>query len=221
MDKIRRYTKTSGLIIALCLLCWTCHYAPIFTPNNFNAVRFNIVHLTHRFDAGGTVQFTGVIIARNRILTVAHGVTGGAGQIKGIIYYRKGIKEIPMTVIKVDKKKDLALLRFNPPFDRKPIVLAKELRWGEPIIFGGFNSINTPRLRFAFATWNSKGIMAHPVWFGDSGSPMLNTKNELVGIIYRMDIAIVRSKVVSAFVYTMIGYGTSLKEIGEFLDEKM
>jgi len=142
-----------------------------------------------------------------------------SGQIKGLIYYHDAVKEITMTVVKVDTENDLALLKFEPPFDGKPIKLAERVAWGEPVIFGGYNSLKTPRLRFGFVTYNNKGIMAHPVFYGDSGAPMFNTDNELVGIIYRMDIAIVRTHVVPARVFTLVGYAVPIDKIREFLNE--
>jgi len=208
------WKKTKGLLLLICISFVTCYFnAPIFTPSNFNAVYFNLVYITNEYDTGGGCQLTGIIITTNHVLTCAHGCR--PGKMKGIVRYREGVKEVPMKVVKIDIEDDLAVLRFEPPFDRKPTVIAEKVVWGEPVIFGGFNALKTPVLRFGFATMNDKGTMARPVWYGDSGSPMVNTKNELIGIIYRMDIA--THQPYTPYVFTLVGYATPLEKIREFL----
>jgi len=173
-----------------------------------------LVFLTNKYDAGGGCQFTGVIIEKNKILTAAHGCAK-PGQITGIVRYRKKTKEVSMKVIKISHEKDLALLEFSPSFDRKPTVITKRIIWGKPVIYGGFNSLKTPKLRFGIATMSKRGTMVHPAWYGDSGGPMMNTKNELIGIIYQMSVAVMQPY--QDYVYTLVGYAMPLETIKEFL----
>lgn len=207
-----------SILPLVCLLCWTCYFnAPIFTPSNYDAVYYKLVFITNEYDDGGGCQLTGIIITTNHILSCAHGFES-QGQVKGIIRYREAVEQVPLIIVKLDTEKDLALLRFEKPFDRKPMDIAKEVVWGEPVIYGGFNALKTPVLRFGFATTNNKGTMVHPVWYGDSGGAMVNKKNALIGIIYRMDIATYQPYM--PYVFTLVGYATPLKEIHEFLGLK-
>ena len=162
---------------------------------------------------------SGVLICPNQVITCYHLFADCIpGKIKiYIMLIGKTLMRDDVTIRKYSKKDDLALLIINPPVeDISPIpIAALTPQLGTDVRFVGHTILPVTRLRFSKFSESLKGIMISPVFFGDSGGGVFNTKGELIGIIYttyRIDFN-------NDHQYTLIGYALPIDRITEFLDE--
>lgn len=166
----------------------------------------------------GKTYSSGVIISENQLLSVCHGATKRIpGKYFAYIDYGKGYEAVELKIKDFDLMKDLALLEFERPINRAPIKLADSMKMGEDIIFAGFNSIKMPRLRYCRLTFDpylDDKILIEPVFYGDSGGGVFNSRGQLLGIINE----IIEIKKGDKIYLTLIGYATSLRITKEFLD---
>lgn len=159
---------------------------------------------------------SGVLIAPDKILTCRHLVSSyqpGVFQV----HYSDGktvsIRE-NAKILKADAKLDLMLLQVEPAFPDSGVKIAIRVPGlGEPVYFTGHTILPVSCLRFYLFNENSRGIMLHPVYRGDSGGGVFNTKGELIGIIN----VILALREAGVQFSTLIGYAVSLENIKEFL----
>lgn len=161
---------------------------------------------------------TGILIAPNRVLTCYHLVVNyQPGTFAVFITDGKSVfsrKNEEVKIIKSDKLKDLLLLEVTPPFNETGVsVAAKSPRLGEPIFFTGYTLLPVSTMRFSQYNENNRGIMLYPVYRGDSGGGVFNTKGELVGIIN----CVLLLKEGGVQFPTFIGYAMPLDVIQGFL----
>jgi V8-like Glu-specific endopeptidase len=132
---------------------------------------------------------TGFIISKDGyILTNAHVIRGHNN-----IYAYLNKKQYKVAVILVDNKNDIALLKINGKFVSLPLNL-KKAEVGEDIAVIGYPNIGLQgnEIKATFGEINSlSGIEGDirlyqidaPIQPGNSGSPLLNMKGEVIGII--------------------------------------
>ena len=145
----------------------------------------SVVAITSYADRIGT----GVVIAPDRVLTVAHVVDGAAGTPTHVI---AADAFFPYEVLAIDRERDLALLAVDLPDDIPAIVWGDEgaLALGDDVIAIGFpigltsvtlskGVVSSPRQKYAGATFIQTDAAINP---GNSGGPLVDAEGRLVGI---------------------------------------
>ena len=132
---------------------------------------------------------TGFIISKNGyILTNAHVIRGHSN-----IYAYVNKKRYKANIILVDNDNDIALLKIKGTFDYLPLNL-KKAEVGEDIAVIGYPNIGLQgnEIKATFGEINSlSGVQGDirlyqidaPIQPGNSGSPLLNMKGEVIGIV--------------------------------------
>jgi len=132
---------------------------------------------------------TGFIISKNGyILTNAHVIRGHSN-----IYAYADKKRYKANIILVDSDNDIALLKIKGKFNYLPLNL-KKAEVGEDIAVIGYPNIGLQgnEIKATFGEINSlsgiQGDIRHyqidaPIQPGNSGSPLLNMKGEVIGIV--------------------------------------
>jgi len=157
-----------------------------------NSARESVVYL----DLGGTAIGTGFVISPDGlILTNHHNIDGLSDPI--VAWTVDGERYVA-TVINSVAQPDIALLKISPSQPLKPLALATNTpaTAGEPVVIVGHpggmgNWVMTmgafERSRVAFdvdLTQISESVFTAGSMGGNSGSPVLNAKGEVVGIIW-------------------------------------
>ncbi len=132
---------------------------------------------------------TGVIIAEDRVLTVAHVVDGAQGTPTHVI---AADTLLTYEVLAIDRVRDLALLAVDLPDDVAPIVWGDDraLTLGDDVIAIGFpigltsvtlskGVVSSPSQDYAGATFVQTDAAINP---GSSGGPLVDAQGRLVGI---------------------------------------
>jgi S1-C subfamily serine protease len=133
---------------------------------------------------------TGFFISKDGFLLTNNHVIDKANTIE-IVYKNKQYKAL---VISTDKTNDIALLKINTKTTYLPIALFPKLSKGEDVISLGFPLVffQGTELKATFGHINSlSGIdddfrfiqLDNPTQPGNSGSPLLNQKGEVIGIV--------------------------------------
>jgi len=208
------------LLVSACLLFLLGSVAPdVYIPGPMANAQLNTIQVCFQYeytDVTGKLyslisKGSGIRIAEDRILTCAHLVTGRpVGRL-----YMPARPPIPMKILKIDTDADLLLAQFGFQFAWEATDIAEGFSLGEEMMFTGYSSVPVPLLRFGRVAMNPKGIMVHPVYFGDSGGGVFNMEGELIGIIY-CTVMVQREEV---RVSTLIGYAIPLEVIKVFLNE--
>jgi S1-C subfamily serine protease len=161
---------------------------------------------------------SGTLISANEILTCYHVFDETpVGVVSVYIFDSPNVCETrrgtQVQLIKWDKDNDLALLQITPSVNIKPIAMATELpRLGDDISLMGYPGCRINPLRFYRFSYNVNGIMLFPIYNGDSGGGVFNSRGELIGLI-KMVLVIKEP----AFQVTFFGYAIPLNLIKEFL----
>jgi len=163
-----------------------------------------------------------VFISNRRALTVMHiAANKYTGELFGYVSNgNKGKEKRVFNIVDFEAEDDLALIETKP-VNFQGAKLAQDAKFGEPIIFAGYNAIDLPKLRFGFLSENKdalnpkfNGYLFHPVFYGDSGGGGFNIKGELVGIM-RIYIFVKEEKINSN---SFMGYMVPLEKIKAFLE---
>ncbi len=132
--------------------------------------------------AGGS----GVVIAKNKVLTAYHVLQGAASATATC-----NDKEIELKPVISSAQLDLSIVEFTQDCNILPVKLAKE----NPTIAEDIYAIGYPSLVGFMVTkgvvssyyWDSKRVPKMwsdtKAWYGNSGGPVLNVNGELVGIL--------------------------------------
>lgn len=145
----------------------------------------SVVAITSYADRIGT----GVVIAPDRVLTVAHVVDAAAGTPTHVI---AGNALFAYEVLAIDRERDLALLAVDLPDDIPAIVWGDDaaLALGDDVIAIGFpigltsvtlskGVVSAPRQEYAGAVFIQTDAAINP---GNSGGPLVDAEGRLVGI---------------------------------------
>ncbi len=132
---------------------------------------------------------TGVVIAEDRVLTVAHVVDSANGTPSHVI---AGDALLAYEVLAIDRTRDLALLAVDLPADALAIVWGDDraLTLGQDVIALGFpiglksvtlskGVVSSPAQVYAGATYIQTDAAINP---GNSGGPLVDDVGRLVGI---------------------------------------
>jgi len=159
----------------------------------------------------GSSWGSGVLFNKQYVITCYHlGKERPLGIFKAYLLDEGRVRFENATIEKFNEAEDLLLLKLENPVKWKTVRLADEVIYGEQIYFGGYTPLPVPRIRIHRLSTYKKGIYLHPVFFGDSGGGVFNSRGELIGIIY------LTYKINGTF--TLIGYAVLLEKIKAFLE---
>jgi len=222
MKQINRAAAILGVgivvLISAPLLRLTQNAPPVYNHIDRNVVRVFYPYALEDIYGerhNGLAMCSGVIVSRNLILTVAHIATQKPmGEF--YVHIRKGrqVHKVQAVIERHDTRKDLLLLRLEKPIDWTPVHLADLYEVGEHIIFCGCNVGRLTKFRHYRISINNYGILLHPVYYGDSGGGVFNTRGELVGIIQRLVLVERGAHTMSS----LVGYAMPVDKIRKFWD---
>ena len=147
------------------------------------------VFLIYLNDGGGnaTALGTGFLVAPKTLITNAHVVEAGDPVLA------VGPVRLPLKVVRVDKKNDLALLSVDANLTSRPLPLAAaELSPGEQIFAigspEGLEKTISQGIVSAVRKGDSRDLIqiTSPISHGSSGGPILNSRGEVVGVAVGM-----------------------------------
>lgn len=220
---MKRLAWTVSLAALLLAAAGALARAPLraqeLTTEQITAKTLPAIVCIFKFNESGnwTAQGTGFFIAPGRLLTDAHVITGAYslevvsdGRVANIKHYdhRSGI-----SILKVDKKLDLALIGLSPDNPESLTLEDKDLsfRIGQPVVAFG----NPARCLTLASTGIIRGvddrrtpselIISAPGGHGSSGGPVCNLRGNVVGIWRAKRNA------------PLYGLATDVKEITKFL----
>jgi len=199
-NKMKRLAVAAVLLVLMTgLIAWMPPFPPPATPGisrNIQAVRSAVVHV--RKD--GVCQGSGVILSADGIVMTAKHVTGGtAGSYTVTLDDRK--TEYSVKYVIEDKENDIAFLQLDNDThggtDLPHAVLSRKApRVGDMVFIGGspfgFENINTFTTGIISADQRELGgpydwhlmvqtdSAANP---GNSGGPVFNMRNEVIGVL--------------------------------------
>ena len=143
------------------------------------------IFLIYLNDASGkpTAFGSGFVVGLHEIITNAHVVAGG----KPVIAV--GPVRIPATVVKIDEKIDLALLRVTVDLTSKPLVTSsKTVETGARVfVIGnpeGLEKTLSEGLVSGLRDFDGRKLLqiTNPISPGSSGGPVLNQQGEVIGV---------------------------------------
>jgi S1-C subfamily serine protease len=160
---------------------------------------------------------SGVMLNGNEILSCFHVLDQfPAGKISVVQFTenkqnkREGDQ---VQIIAHDARRDLLLLRIDPPFQTEGIqVAAGSPALGSEVIITGHTELPVTRLRLYRYLESAKGIMVTPVYVGDSGGGVFNAQGRLIGIV-QICLMLERQP-------TLYGFAIPLQTLQEFLNER-
>lgn len=137
------------------------------------------------YGTGFLITSDGYIVTNNHVI----------GDSKNITIRLKGGNEIPATIVRVDKKNDLAILRISGK-NYKPlsIISSSSIKRGEKVFAIGFPRIDIqgvePKLTEGIIS-SLSGIKDEPTTFqisnpiqpGNSGGPLFNSDGKVIGVV--------------------------------------
>lgn len=159
----------------------------VFFGGSLLAQEESLVTIKVTLSNGNLAEGTGAVVKKlkdapqngyySHILTAAH-VVEGASSAK--LLYPNGIEVERARVISRDEKSDVAILEGWTPNSVDPIPLASEVKEEEEIF------VYSPRgvRRSKVAIMNDTTVYADIMFVsGESGSPVLNNKKEVIGVV--------------------------------------
>ena len=174
-----------GTLLAAVLVALAVASPAAAVTSSLERAADSVVAITSYADRIGT----GVVIAEDRVLTVAHVVDAAAGTPARVVV---GSAIVPYEVIAIDRRRDLALLAVDLPDDTPVIVWGDEttLVRGQDVIAFGFpiglrsvsltkGVVSSPEQVFAGAVFIQTDAAINP---GNSGGPLVDEWGRLVGI---------------------------------------
>lgn len=189
-----------------------------------------MVVYTYRFeDSLGIFHFgkgycAGGIFEGNKVITAGHIVHArpkGHGNIMVQLWNQKTQKydiliDGHAKILKFDIERDLLLLEIKEEVKWETFKIAESLTMGEDLIYFGLNSFQLPRIRYIRAMVDEarlNRLLITPMFWGDSGGPVCNSRGEIVGFITQIYEAFYRGQLYNP----MLGGAVPLGEIKEFL----
>ena len=159
----------------------------MFFGGSLLAQEESLVTIKVTLSNGNLAEGTGAVVKKlkdapqngyySQILTAAH-VVEGASSAK--LLYPNGVEVERARVISRDEKSDVAILEGWTPNSITPIPLANEVKEEEEIF------VYSPRgvRRTKVAIMNDTTVYADIMFVsGESGSPVLNNKKEVIGVV--------------------------------------
>lgn len=159
----------------------------VFFGGSLLAQEESLVTIKVTLSNGNLAEGTGAVVKKlkdapkdgyySHILTAAH-VVEGASSAK--LLYPNGVEVERARVISRDEKSDVAILEGWTPNSVTPIPLANEVKEEEEIF------VYSPRgvRRTKVAIMNDTTVYADIMFVsGESGSPVLNNKKEVIGVV--------------------------------------
>ena len=210
-DRQARRWRSGGVAISLVLLvALSTPFAHAAEPTLDRAVDA-VVAVT----AGAERVGTGVVIAEDRVLTVAHVIDAVAGSPSYLIVAGA---MVPFEVIAMDRRRDLALLSADLPSGVAPIVWAAEgsLTRGQEVIAVGFpigftsvsltkGVVSSPLQTYQGETYVQTDAAINP---GNSGGPLVDAEGRMVGL----NVAKIAQVDVDA-----VGFAVPAEDVRDFL----
>lgn len=183
--------RRSALLLGLVIVVGACAPSPREPTDPFDSVAQLRGHV-----CGKDMVGTAVVIDRGLLLTVAHNVAGSRGGLT--VTFENGVRH-PVILVGIDIHRDLALLSV-PSVERPPFALA-ETRPGEQ---GRIIRLRSEGDRAEVPFTDAEPITAvgrdmygeesdvrrtnvrvrASAGAGYSGAPVLNTENEMIGLVY-------------------------------------
>jgi S1-C subfamily serine protease len=157
---------------------------------NLIAQEESLVTISVNMPGGGVAQGTGVVIKkledaphalgegyRSLILTAAHVVEGSSTYN---VLYTNGQPVSNSTLVSKDEKADVAILKSWTPSKISPVPLGETIQEEEEIFICSPRGIRRTKV----SAMDENEIFAD-VFFvsGESGSPVLNSKKEVIGVV--------------------------------------
>ena len=182
--------RTSGVLVALVLVSSACGSAPA-ASDPFDSVAQLRGHVCGRAMVGSAV-----VVGRGLLVTVAHNVAGSEGGLTAS--FEDGV-EHPVTLVGIDVDRDLALLSA-PTVERPNIAVAQPIPGesgriirlraqveraevaytdAEPVVAVGRNIYDEES-----TARRSNVRVSAAAGAGYSGGPILNMKDEMIGLVY-------------------------------------
>ncbi|MDD3794253.1 MAG: serine protease [Candidatus Gracilibacteria bacterium] len=198
MKKIIIYSFIFSLILAIILFgSYILLHKKVSPENNSVKIIKNSEIVKNSENPGGIFnddnnieenKFSGVFINKNTIITVAHGVNTENSNYK--IYDNFG-NTYSGKLLKKDNENDYAFLETNIDFEKfRETKIGKDLKIGEEI----YAIIYDEKLKLSKKIGSIKDINGNKIGVnmifnpGDSGSPIYNNRDELIGIIEEVDL---------------------------------
>lgn len=149
----------------------------------------NSVYLVYLNDANGNPSALGsaFLVAPHMLVTNAHVVDAGTPVLA------VGPVRVPLTVVKIDEKNDLAILHVNEDLVAKPLVLStetsspgeQEFAVGNP---EGLEKTISQGIVSGVRSFDGRQLVqiTSPISHGSSGGPILNINGEVIGVAVGM-----------------------------------
>lgn len=159
----------------------------VFFGGSLLAQEESLVTIKVTLSNGNLAEGTGAVVKKlkdapkdgyySHILTAAH-VVEGASSAK--LLYPNGVEVERARVISRDEKSDVAILEGWTPNSITPIPLANEIKEEEEIFVYSPRGVRRTRV----AIMNDTTVYADIMFVsGESGSPVLNNKKEVIGVV--------------------------------------
>lgn len=159
----------------------------VFFGGSLLAQEESLVTIKVTLSNGNLAEGTGAVVKKlkdapkdgyySHILTAAH-VVEGASSAK--LLYPNGVEVERARVISRDEKSDVAILEGWTPNSITPIPLANEVKEEEEIFVYSPRGVRRTRV----AIMNDTTVYADIMFVsGESGSPVLNNKKEVIGVV--------------------------------------
>ena len=120
------------------------------------------------------------------VLTAAHVVEGGCTAL-----ITAGKERVIADVVYYDEHNDIAILRLEGLFTRKPLTWRlSDVTIGEKVIYTGFpNGYDALSIQGVTSGFSGSNIVLHSyAWYGSSGSAVLDERGRIVGVVSAIDI---------------------------------
>jgi S1-C subfamily serine protease len=159
-----------------------------------NPVQKSLMRIHCKTEDGLTALGSGGVVGKDLILTAYH-VVRGAASIEIVIPHKA--YKTKAKLLYFDEATDLAILQASIPKAVRPLKIAsKPPAQGELVQFLGFAGGSLPRhfdCKVLDVDNLAKQLLLNaPVIQGDSGGMILNSQNEVIGVIQRGQVAITR-----------------------------
>lgn len=179
-----------AVIIYVTLLIATC---TTYKKDNINLVKLSILNITIEYEDFDTKCLGTVAYADGYILTTAHSFIDTYSQSYISSYCNINCKKYVLNIISIDRHNDLALLKCDYNFSSTVAYIDQNTNCGDKLYLATDNVLmhnmikatvvsNNQYIEYASYSRNLISINTNAC-FGDSGSPLIDSKGNIVGIL--------------------------------------